>query len=159
MEKVFKEIIEESKKSLEDTEKKIEALSAEFTEESAEIWVDLKKHFSNINDKLKVAYNAFENSAELQGHLGMMEARDRVERIKGSAENFVLKVSKKTKEIDLDTIALKAHLAKMDSKDLWDEKEKEFSTLYSNSKVEAEKLTQRAGKEMNNIFLKLTEML
>ncbi len=159
MEKVFKEIIEESKKSLEGTEKKIEILSEEFNKESKEIWVDLKKHFSNLNDKLKVAYDAFENNAELQGHLGMMEARDRVEHIKGIAEIFVLKVSKKTKEIDLDNIALKAHLAKMDSKDLWHEKEKEFSILYSNSKVEAEKLTQKAGKEMNDIFLKLTEIL
>lgn len=159
MDKTFKEIIEESKKSLEYAENKIEVLSDDFNKETGEVWIDLKKHFSNVNDKLKVAYDDFESKAELKGHLGMMEARDKVEQIKHGAEEFAQKVSKKTKEVDLDTMALKAHLAKMDGEDLWDEKQKEFSILYKDSKVEAEELAKKAGKEINDIFLKLTNIL
>ena len=46
MEKEFKEIIEESKRSLGKIEKNIEERSEDFTEEVSEFWVDLKKHLS-----------------------------------------------------------------------------------------------------------------
>ena len=159
MSKEFKDIIEESKKSIDGAEKKIDALSGEFSKETEELWIDLKKNFSSINEKLKVAYADFEGKAELKGHLGMMEARDKLEEVKESAEKFAQKVSKKTDDINLDTVALKAHLAKMDGEDLWNEKQKEFSALYDDSKVEVEKLAQKAGKEISDIFLKLTKIV
>ncbi len=158
MEKEFKEIIEESKKSLEKAEKRIEELSEDFTEEAGEFWVDLKKHFAGVNDKLKDAYNDFEEKAELKGHLGMMEARDKLEQVKESAEEFTQKVSTNA-QVELDVAALKAHLAKMESEDLWEEKQKEISAMYENTKVEVEKLAKKAGKEINEIFLKLTDIV
>ncbi|WP_415408212.1 hypothetical protein ACLHDG_06575 [Sulfurovum sp. CS9] len=158
MEKEFKEIIEESKKSLEKAEKKIEDLSEDFSEEAGEFWVDLKKRFAGVNDKLKDAYDDFDEKAELKGHLGMMEARDKLEQVKESAEEFTQKVSSKA-QVELDVAALKAHLAKMESEDLWEEKQKELSHMYDDSKVEVEKLAKKAGKEINEIFLKLTEMV
>ena len=158
MEKEFKEIIEESKKSLEKAEKKIEALSEDFSEEAGEFWLDLKKRFAGVNDKLKDAYTDFEEKAELKGHLGMMEARDKLEQVKESAEEFTQKVSGKAQG-ELDIASLKAHLAKMDSEDLWEEKQKEISVMYEDSKAEVEKLAKKAGKEINEVFLKLTEIV
>ena len=158
MEKELKDIIEQSKKSLEKAEMKIEELSEDFTEEAGEFWIDLKKRFAGVNDKLKDAYTDFENKAELKGHLGMMEARDKLEQVKESAEEFTQKVSAQA-QVELDIAALKAHLAKMESEDLWEEKQKEFSVLYNDSKIEAEKLAKKAGKEINEIFLKLTEIV
>ena len=158
MEKEFKEIIEESKRSIEKAEKKIEELSEDFSEEAGEFWVDLKKRFAGVNDKLKNAYDNFEEKAELKGHLGMMEARDKLEQVKETAEEFTQKVSTNA-QVELDVAALKAHLAKMESEDLWEEKQKEFSIIYQDSKVEAEKLAKKAGKEINEIFLKLTDIV
>jgi len=158
MEKEFKEIIEESKKSLEKAENKIEALSEDFTEEAGEFWVDLKKRFAGVNDKLKDAYDDFEEKAELKGHLGMMEARDKLEQVKESAEEFTQQVSSKA-QVELDVASLKAHLAKMESEDIWEEKQKELSVMYDDSKVEVEKLAKKAGKEINEIFLKLTDIV
>ncbi len=158
MEKEFKEIIEQSKISLEKAEKKIESLSEEFSEEAGEFWVDLKKHFSKVNNKLKDAYGDFEEKAELKGHLGMMEARDTLEQVKESAEEFTQKVSGKA-QTELDIASLKAHLAKMESEDIWKEKEKELSAMYGDSKEEVEKLAKKAGKEINEIFLKLTDIV
>lgn len=157
MEKGFKEIIEESKKSLEKAKTRIDGFSEDFTEEAAEFWVDLKKRFAGVNDKLKIAYDNFEGKAELKGHLGMMEARDGLEQFKKSAEEFTQKVSTKAQG-ELDIVALKAHLAKMESEDLWEEKQKKLSFMYSDSKAEVEKLSKKAGKEINEIFLKLTEI-
>ena len=158
MEKEFKKIIDESKRSLEKAEEKIEDMNEEFTEEAKEFWGELKHRFAGVNDKLKVAYDDFESKAELKGHLGMMEARDKLEQVKESAEKFAFQASEKTKE-ELDIAALKAHLAKMESEDLWEEKSKEFSHLYGTSKVEVEKLSKKAGREINDIFLKLTEIV
>lgn len=158
MEKEFKEIIEESKRSLEKIEKNIEERSEDFTEEVSEFWGDLKKHLSVVEGKLKEAYNNFEGQAELKGHLGMMEARDRIEMLKETAHEFTYKVSTNAQE-ELDIATLKAHLAKMESEDIWAEKQKELSHLYSDSKVEAEKLAKEAAKELNNIVFKLTDMV
>ena len=158
MEKEYKEIIEASKKSLEKAEKKIEELSDDFSEESKELWGELKNRFSKVNDKLKDAYKEFEGESELQGHLSMMEARDRLEKVKVSAENFALSTSKKTKE-EFSMATLKAHLAKMDAEDKWEETKKELSHTYAESKVEVENLAKKAGKEINEIFVKLTELV
>lgn len=158
MEKEFKEIIEESKKSLGKIEKNIEERSENFTEEVSEFWVDLKKHLSGVEGKLKDAYDNFEDQAELKGHLGIMEARDRIEKLEEVAREFTYKVSNNAQE-ELDIATLKAHLAKMESEDLWEEKQKELLHLYGESKVEAEKLAKEAAKELNNIVFKLTEMI
>ena len=158
MERELKEIIAESKKSLGKIEKNIEERSENFTEEVSEFWVDLKKHLSGVEGKLKDAYNNFEDQAELKGYLGIMEARDRIEKLEEVAREFTYKVSNNAQE-ELDIATLKAHLAKMESEDLWEEKQKELLHLYGESKVEAEKLAKEAAKELNNIVFKLAEMI
>lgn len=158
MKNEFKEMIEESKRSLQKIGKNIEEHSEDFTEEVSEFWVDLKKHLSAVEGKLKDSYNHFEDQAELKGHLGMMEARDRIENLKDITHEFTYKVSTNTQE-ELDIATLKAHLAKMESEDIWAEKQKELLHLYSDSKVESEKVAIKAAKELNNIVFKLTEMI
>lgn len=158
MEKEFKEIIETSKKSLEKAEKTLEGLSDDFSEEAQEMWHELKNRFSKVNDKLQDAYKEFEGESELQANLSMMEARDTLEKAKKSAENFAISASKKTKE-EFSMASLTTHLAKMDAEDKWEETKKELSHTYDKSKVEVEKLAKKAGKEINEIFVKLTEMV
>jgi len=158
MEKEFKKLIKESKRSLEKAEEKIEDLSEDFTEEVSELWGDLKKHISKVNDKLKDAYDEVEEKAELKGYLSIIEARDRLEQIKESTLEFTEKVSNKTQE-ELDIAAIKAHLLKMESEDLWLEKQKVLSHMYDNSKIEVEKLAIKAAKEFNNIVFKLTDLI
>ncbi len=158
MEKEFKKIISESKKSLEKIEKKIEAKSDDFTEEVSEFWTDLKKHLSSLEEKLKETYDHFEDQAEFKGHLGIMEARDRVENIKETTREFTDKISNNAQE-ELDIAALRVHLAKMESEDFWEEKQKELLHIYNDSKAEAEKAANKAAKELNNMILKLTEII
>jgi len=158
MKKEFKELITESKKSLEKVEDKIESLSENFNEEVSEFWSDLKKHLSGVESKLKDAYEHVEDEAELKGHLGIMEARDKIEKLKETTHEFTYKVSNNVQE-ELDIVALRAHLAKMESEDLWTEKQKDLSLMYDESKVEVEKLAKESLKEINHVFLKLTEIV
>lgn len=158
MDKEFKEIIAKSKESLEKAEEKIEVLSDDFTEDVSEFWGELKDRFAKVGDKLKDAYREFEDESELQAALSMMEARDRLEKVKESAENFALHTSKKTKD-EFSMAALKAHLAKMDAEDTWEKTQKELSHKYAQSKVEVEKMAKKAGEEINEIFAKLTQLV
>ncbi len=159
MEKELKNLIKESKKSLESAEKKIDALSSDFSEEVSEFWNDLKGHFSKVNDKLKQAYDDFDNGeSKLDAHLSMMEARDKLEKVKKSAEEFALTTSKKTKE-EYSMASLKAHLAQMEAEDKWEETKKELSHTYAKSKIEVENLAKKTGHEINEIFKKLTDLV
>ena len=158
MEKELKELLEESKRSLDKAEDKIEEFSKDFPEEAMEFWSELKKRFETINAKLQDTYTNVEGKTELQLNLGMMEAREKLEQIKYSTEKFLNQASKNTEE-EYNIAALKAHLLKMESEDLWDEKQKELSHLYATSKTEVEKLARKAGKEFNDIFLKLSDLV
>ena len=158
MEKEFKEIIAESKKSLKKIKNSVEEFSEDFTDEVKEFWVDLKRNLSNVEEKLDDAYDEFEDQIKLKSHLGIMEARVRMEKLEDIAYEFTSKVASNTQE-ELDIVKLKTHLLKMESDDLWEEKQKELSSLYENSKEESEKLAIKAAKELNQIFLKLTEIV
>ncbi|NOR55263.1 MAG: hypothetical protein GQ531_03570 [Sulfurovum sp.] len=158
MQKEFKDLFEESKRSLDSAKDKIEEFSKEFPDEAAEFWGDLKKRFETISSTLKDNYNDVESKTELQLSLGMMEAREKLEQIKYSTEQLLNQASKNTQE-HYDITALKTHLAKMESKDLWNEKQKEFSKQYATSKTEVEKMAKKAGKEISDILMKLREMI
>ena len=158
MEKEYKELIEATRESVKKSEEKIEALNKDFTEDASEFWNELKQRIIKIKDKLEDAEHEFNDEAELQTHLSIMEARDRLEVIRDSAENFMFQISKKT-EKELDISELKAHLVKMEAEDKWEETKKELSHQYAVSKADVELLAKKAGKEINEILLKLTEIV
>lgn len=158
MEKEFKEIIKESKRSLKKIEHHLEERSEDFTDEVKEFWDDLKKNLSNVEEKLDDAYDEFEDQLKLKSHLGMMEARERIEKLEDVAYEFTSKVTSNAQE-ELDIVKLKAHLLKMESDDLLEEKQKELSAVYERSKEEAEELSIKAAKEFNQIVLKLTDIV
>ena len=158
MQKDFKELITQSKQSIKKIEERVEDLSEDFTEEVKDFWEDLKKSLSNVEEKLDDAYDAFEDQVKLKGHLGVIEARERIEKIEDVAHEFTTKIYTNAQE-ELDIVKLRAHLLKMESNDLWEEKQKELSSLYETSKDEAEKLSIKAAKEVNQIVLKLTELV
>lgn len=154
MKKEYEEFIETAKKSIDALEEKIENMSEDFSEEAKDLWEDLKSYFERVKDKLVEA----EQEAELKSDLGMMEARDMLEKVRDSAESFLYTVSRDTAQ-EFDLVEIKAHLAKMDIEDKWEEAEKEFYHLYGESKVEAERVAKKAGQEINDIMLKLSQIV
>ena len=153
----FEKLIEKSKESLEKVEKQVESLTHRMSEDVNTFWSELKVQFGEMADTLNNAAKKFEDEAELQGKLGVMEARDHANKIKSTSEEFIRKIANDTQQ-ELDIVNLKAHLAKMEAADLWKEKESDLTALYNESKEEFEKLAKAAGKELNDILLKLTEI-
>jgi len=157
MEKELNEYIKKSKESLEKVEKNVESLRESMDHEMSKFWGKLKGEFSQINKTLSGVSEKLQNDAKLQGKLGVMKAREHLEKIKSSSEEFIQKVTDNTAQ-ELDIARLYAHLAKMEAADQWREKESQMRSLYHESKEEFEKLAKKAGKEINEILLKLSDI-
>ena len=167
LEKELNKFIKNSKKSLEKVEENVESFRESMSEDISDFWGNLKNEFGQINTKLSDAGQKLSDAGQkvsdtsqklqLQGTLGLMEARDHLEKIKGTSEEFIKKVTTNTTQ-ELDIARLQAHLAQMDAADLWKEKESKMTSLYNDSKEEFEKLAKKAGEEINNILVKLTDI-
>ncbi len=158
MEENLKALLEKSKETLENIETKILDYTDELGDDAQGYWDDLKNYLAKVGERLESSYEAYEQKAELKSKLMLMEARDRMEAIRSDVEKVLHKVERKGEQ-ELDLLALKAHLAKLEAQEVWDEKEKEFEHLYAKSKLEAEKLSQKALHELNEIYLKLSEIV
>ena len=156
-EKELNEFIKTSKASIEKMEKNVESFRESMSSDVSSLWGNLKEEFRQINSKLTNASAKLQDEAKLQGTLGVMEARDHLENIKETSEEFIQKVTNNASQ-ELDAAKLQAHLAKMDAADLWKEKESDLTKLYDESKDEFEKRAKNAGKEINDILVKLTDI-
>lgn len=159
MEKEFKEILEKTSDTIEKLEFKIEEHADDLTDDAMELWGDFKKNFSTVNEQLKTAAKDLEeksDEAQLQAHLGTMEAHDRINNIKESVEEFTQKVSAKTQS-ELDTVALRAHLAKMEAEDFWEKKGKKISEDFNESGDKVKELTLEAASEIKAFFEKVSK--
>ncbi|MNO05846.1 hypothetical protein D3C81_2273890 [compost metagenome] len=52
----------------------------------------------------------------------------------------------------MDIVTLRAHLAKMEAEDMWEEKRKEFSREFQESTYELEKKAKEALEEVESFF-------
>lgn len=161
MEKELKELLEKSSKAIDKLQDKVEEFTEEFAGDASALWDDMKKNFSTANDKLKTASKEIEEESEeakLQAHLGTMEARDKLNSIKESVEEFTHKVSTKA-QTELDTAALRAHLAKMEAEDYWEKNGENLTKEFHESKDKVTKLAVEAASEIKEFFEKLTDTL
>lgn len=117
----IKEIVEKSKKVLEELEERVEDATEGMSEEAKETWSEIRSNFTAIGEKLKNALNMEEKKEDLASKLEVIEAKEKLVKIKEGAEAFTDKVAQKTEE-EIDMAALRAHLAKEEAEELWEEK-------------------------------------
>ena len=161
MNKELKDMLEKSSKALEKLQDTVEDLTEDLADDASDLWTDMKKNFSGVNEKLKTATKDLDKKSEeanLQAHLGAMEAHDKISNIKESVEEFTNNVSSKA-ETTMDTAALRAHLAKMEAEDFWEKKGNTLTNEFNESREKVQKLTVDAVEEIKDYFEKLTETL
>lgn len=161
MENEFKKTLDNTSEAIEKLEDKIEDYSQSFAEDASELWVDLKKNLLGLKAKLKTASTDLEqegDKAQLQAHLGTMEAHDRFAGVKETIEEFTEKVSAKA-QTELDTVKLRAYLAKMEAKDFWEDNGETLTQEFSESSDKVKNLTLEAASEIKDYFIKLTSTL
>lgn len=159
MEKDFKESIEKSKEAMKGLEQKVEEVAGDLSKNVVELWGSLQKNLDQINSKLEGSYKDWEkegDEAKLQANLGAMEANDKMQEIKESLEEFADKVSKNA-HAGLDTISLKAQLAKKEAETLWEEKSPVIQKEFEESKEKVSKMAVEAIDEITSFFNKVSD--
>lgn len=159
MNKEYKKILEQSSDAIEKLQEKVEGLAGDLSDEASVLWQDMKKNFSGVSGKLKNASKYLDkksDEANLQAHLGAMEAHDTIDQIKESIEEFTTKVSSKA-QTELDIAALRTHLAKKEAEDFWEKKGKKITKEFGESSDKVQELAVEAASEIKNFFEKLTD--
>jgi len=161
MNKDLRELLEKSSEALEKLQDTVEDAAKNLTTDTNGLWDDIKKNFLGVNEKLKNATKDLDRKSEeanLQAHLGAMEAHDKLSNIKESVDEFTQKVSSKAEET-IDTATLRAKLAKMEAEDFWEKKGKTIKADFHQSSEKVQKLTVEAVSEIKDYFEKLTETI
>jgi len=150
MGKEFNELLKSSKKVIGDVEKKVEDVSGDFAEDVGELWKDMKKGFTNISNELL----GDDNKEKAQEKV--LEAKEKLNYMKDSVTEFATNL-KSEHQGDLDTAALRAHLAKMDAEDFVEENRKKVSREVQESSQTLEQMALDASKEIKDFFSSLSD--
>jgi len=161
METQFKESIKKSKVALENFEKKAEEVVSNVGENASELWSGLKDYLHEINGKLDSSYKDLEtkgDEAKLQANLGVMEAKDKMDEVKSTLEEFTNKVSKNAHD-GFENLNEKSLELKRDATALWDEKSPLIREEFEKSKESVTKMATEAVDEITKFYEKMTEKL
>jgi uncharacterized coiled-coil DUF342 family protein len=158
MEKEFKESIEKSKVAAKELEKKVTEVAGEFSESASEFWTALQDKFEKINVQLAGSYEEIEKAGPegtLKANLEALEANEKFKEIKESLESFSEKVSKNAQE-GFDVVSEKAHLAKKEAENLWEEKSPTLKEEFAKSKEKVTEFSVKAVDEITEFYEKMT---
>jgi hypothetical protein len=157
MEKEFKESIEKSKVAAKELEKKVTEVAGDFSESAGEFWKDLQEKFEKINVQLAGSYDEMEKAGPegtLKANLEALEANEKFKEIKESLEGFSEKVSKNAHE-GFDLVLEKAHLAKKEAENLWEEKSPVLKEEFAKSKEKVTEFSVKAIDEITEFYEKM----
>ena len=150
MEKEFNELLKSSKKVIGDVEKKVEDVSGDFAEDVGELWKDMKKSFTKISDEL------LDDDNKEKAQEKVLEAKEKLNHMKDSVTEFATNLKSEHQE-ELDTAALRAHLAKMDAEDFIEENRKKVFREVQESSQTLEQMALDASKEIKDFFSSLSD--
>jgi len=135
--------------SIDDIDDVFEDLIENFPETSKQIHkrsrVVLKKVQDQLAKSLKDA-DAIADEAQLQAHLGLMEARDKLETSRPVMEDFIEKAGDRSKQM-IDEAQLQAHLAAMEAEDYWERDGREVAKQFAESTDEMIRMASEAMED------------
>ena len=153
MKSTAKKHLEEIKTGLTRLSEGLEAKMQAFESESQTALQNLNKALKKIGDRVGGALQQDLDEAELQAHLGAMEARQDWDELKTKVEKAIHELSKSTQG-QLDAAELQAHLGYMEAVDRFAEKRQAWEKEYEESvKPQFEKAMATMRDEVDG-FLK-----
>ena len=160
MDKEFKEIAQKSQEVLKEATDKAEDFVKDFSEDARSLWGELKDKMVDVQKSLENVISKTEtktDEAVVDVELGMMEAKDKVSKIEKSLDAFVQKHKSSNAET-IDIAKLRAHLAKMDIEDSWEETSKKIRHELAEKKVETKLLAKEAADEVRQLSDKIKNL-
>lgn len=154
MENNIRDAINRSLKELKDVQDKVEQYIDDLPDDTDEIKKTTKGVLAQLNKVLNKAVDQAGDKAEeaqLQAHLGIMEAKEKLESSRIVLDD-VLGKSAGASEKFLDEAELKKHLAMMEAKDFWDERGSKFAEEFKSSASSLQEAATKAASDLSGVL-------
>ena len=159
MDKKIRDAIDRSLEELKDIQDKVDDFIDDLPDDIHDIKGTTKNALRQINELLNKAVDQAGDQAEeaqLQAHLGLMEAQDKLESSKVVVDDYVARVSKESRQL-LDEVELKKHLAMMEAKDFWEKRGPELTEEFRQSASDMQNLAEKAVDDLQTAFSRWNE--
>ena len=125
-----------------------------------EIKATAKKTLAQINQLLNKAVAQSGEKAEeaqLQAHLGVMEAQEKLEASKVVVDDYLSRTGENSKKL-LDEVQLKQHLAMMEARDFWEERGSKMAEEFKESAASMQSVAEKAVDDLQKVFMQFNDI-
>ncbi|MFK7996327.1 MAG: hypothetical protein AB8B87_19465 [Granulosicoccus sp.] len=160
MDSKIKEAIDKSLEQLEAIQEKVDDFIDDIPDDTHEIKATAKKTLKQINTLLNKAVEQAGNSAEeaqLQAHLGVMEAQEKLEASKVVVDDFISRTGEESKRV-LDEVQLKQNLAMMEARDFWEQRGSKMAEEFQESAAGMQSAAEKAVDELQSMFSQFNDI-
>lgn len=154
MEKKIRDAVDRSLEELKSIQDKVDDFIDDLPDDGKEIKDTAKKALSQINELLSTAMRKAgdqADEAQLQAHLGLMEAQEKLEASRAVVDDYVARATEESKTF-LDEAEVKRHLAIMEAQDFWEKRGAHLAEEFKASTETMQSLAQRAMDDMQSAF-------
>jgi ElaB/YqjD/DUF883 family membrane-anchored ribosome-binding protein len=159
MENSIRDAIDRSIKELKNVQEKVEDFIDDLPQDTEEIKKTTKGLLGQLSTVLNKAVEQAGDTAEeaqLQAHLGVMEAKDKLDASKIVLDD-VLGKSAEASEKFLDEAELKKHLAMMEAKEFWEERGSKLAEEFQASAFSMQEVAAKAASELSGVLSEWNE--
>ncbi|NND92976.1 MAG: hypothetical protein HKN42_19115 [Granulosicoccus sp.] len=159
MEKKIRDAIDRSLEELKTIQDKVDEFIDDIPDDTKEIKQTARNALRQINELLSKAMQKAgdqADEAQLQAHLGLMEAQDKLEASKAVVDDYIARTSDESKKL-LDEVELKQHLAMMEARDFWETRGSKLAEEFQASAATMQSIAEKAMGEMQTAFERWNE--
>lgn len=160
MESKIKEAIDKSLKELESIQAKVDEFIDDIPDDTHEIKATAKKTLAQINQLLNKAVKQAGESADeaqLQAHLGVMEAQEKLKASKVVVDDYMARSGDESKKL-LDEIQLKQNLAMMEARDFWEQRGSKMADEFKESAANFQSVAEKAVVDLQSVFSQFNDI-
>ncbi len=154
MEKKIRDAVDRSLEELKSIQDKVDDFIDDLPDDGKEIKQTAKKALAQINELLSTSMRKAgdqADEAQLQAHLGLMEAQEKLEASRAVVDDYVARATKESKTF-LDEAEVKRHLAIMEAQDFWEKRGSHLAEEFKASATTMQSLAERAMEDMQSAF-------
>lgn len=154
MEEQIRNAIHKAMQEISDMQGKLEELVDELPKEAENIRARAMESMVKIREQLDTALKRGESQAkeaQLQAHLGLMEAHDKLDASRTVMNEYLTQAMSRSKTL-IDEAELKRHLATMEAQDFWESRGKHLSEQFQQSQDFMMDMTNRAAADLQSQF-------